>query len=148
MLKKLSQLSVTQINWAVARTLGHRWRCPWIASVESYQAWIAYEHTWGNPHPDYCNDWNAASPIMMKYGIFPEVNEIHRHDDGSVTTSQGVPGPHSRRDSGRHHRRAPCKYTCCGDALLFEHGSRERYQRAGRNTMKLYIINLRDEVEI
>ena len=87
--KRLSQLSVTQINWAVARILGHRWRCPWIASVEGYQAWIAYEHTWGNPHPDYCNDWNAASPIMMKYGIFPEMNEIHRHDDGSVTTSLG-----------------------------------------------------------
>ena len=89
MLKKLSQLSVTQINWAVARILGHQWRCPWIASVDSYQAWITYEQAWGNPHPDYCNDWNAASAVMVKYGIFPEVNEIHRHDDGSVTTSLG-----------------------------------------------------------
>lgn len=85
MLKKLSELSAPQISWAVAVAEGHQWRCPWMLEQDGYRAWCSYEQAWGNPHPDYCNDWMIASAIMVKHGIFPQITDIERHEDGSVT---------------------------------------------------------------
>lgn len=86
MLKPLNDLTEAQINYAVAVLLKHEWRCPWILKQDGFLAWASYEQGLGNWHPDYCNDWAAASVVMQTYGIFPEVHSIERLEDDSVVT--------------------------------------------------------------
>lgn len=86
---KIANLSKKQLNYLVAKTLNWQWRYPWLLAKEGYVPWRSAEESWGNWHPDYSESWAAIGPIMTAYGIFPEVNEISRDNDGFVTFDGG-----------------------------------------------------------
>ena len=86
---KIADLSKEQLNYLVAKSLNWQWSCLWLLSGEGYVSWRSAEVSEGNWHPDYCSSWAAIGPIMTAHGIFPEVNEISRDDDGFVTFDGG-----------------------------------------------------------
>lgn len=108
-LRKISELSASQISYTVAMLQGHEWRCPWLLEKEGYQAWILYENAWGRPHPDYCNSWVVASQIMVQHGIFPEITNIERHEDGTITFAH------------RFKARSPQQVLDCEDGSYADH---------------------------
>lgn len=86
---KIADMSIAKLNFLVAKSLNWPWRYPWLLADEGYLPWRGSETAWGNWHPDYCSSWAVVGPIMSIYGIFPEVNEISRDDNGFVTFAGG-----------------------------------------------------------
>ena len=86
---KITSLSKEKLDYLVAKALNWQWRYPWLLAEEGYVSWRSAEEAWGNWHPDYSESWAAIGPIMTAYGIFPEVNEISRDNDGFVTFDGG-----------------------------------------------------------
>ena len=86
---RIADLSEERLDYLVAKSLNWRWRHPWLLSEEGYVSWRSTEGAWGAWHPEYCSSWAAIGPIMTAYGIFPEVNDISRDNDGFVTFDGG-----------------------------------------------------------
>lgn len=86
---KITNLSKEQLNYLVAKSLNWQWRYPWLLAKEGYVSWKSTEDAWGAWHPEYCSSWAAIGPIMTTYGIFPEVNDISRGNNGYVTFDGG-----------------------------------------------------------
>jgi hypothetical protein len=65
---KASELTGPALRWAVAKIEGHQSRCAWMIK-EGWVSWQSYEAAWGNPIPNYDEDWEQAGPIIEREKI-------------------------------------------------------------------------------
>ena len=83
---KTSELTDTQLDWAVAKCEGYECEFgdevsgPWLVPQEGY---LHDEKPLASFRPS--TDWNLAGPIIKQEGITVMVTDIERHDDGTIT---------------------------------------------------------------
>lgn len=66
---RTNELTGAALDYVVAKLQGHSWRCPWILQKDGLRAWLSYEQAWGNPHPEYTQDWSEGGPIIEREGM-------------------------------------------------------------------------------
>lgn len=66
---KVSDASPTVLNHLVAKLEGHEWRCPWMLKESGLVQWQSYEAAWGNPTPDYCDNWSDMGEVIDRTGM-------------------------------------------------------------------------------
>lgn len=66
-------LSGLALDYYVAMSQGHVWRCAWMMEKDGLRLHHGYENGWGNPTPPYSTDWSAGGPVIEKehINIFP-----------------------------------------------------------------------------
>ena len=68
---RITEVPVHVLNYLVSVYLKHEPRCSWMLEKDGYKAWQSYEQAWGNPIPNYCEDWSVGGPVMESEKIVP-----------------------------------------------------------------------------